>query len=167
MRLEFNRFFGYLIRRGRTEAALLAAASVSILLAAAVVSGSPIYLRSLELLGIDQTLADLGIGGQHVQINTNFLTLDQGSLESATDDVERLARQDFGDFYVTQERVSKSAPHLWGSVERGLNTRTGASRAFFQAHTNIQDHIGYISGRHPSGRVTAGPDGPIIEASVL
>ncbi|MCH7739496.1 MAG: FtsX-like permease family protein [Chloroflexi bacterium] len=164
--MEFNRFFGYLIRRGRTEAALLAAASVSILLAAAVVSGSPIYLRSLELLGIDQTLDDLGIGGQHVQINTNFLTLDQGSLESATADIERLARQNFGDFYVTQERVSKSAPHLWGSVERGLNTRTGASRAFFQAHTNIQDHIGYISGRHPSGGITAGPDGPVIEASV-
>ncbi|MCH8221920.1 MAG: FtsX-like permease family protein [Chloroflexi bacterium] len=164
--MEFNRFFGFLIRRGRTEAALLAAASVSILLAAAVVSGSPIYLRSLELLGIDRALDDLGIGGQHVQVNTNFLTLDQGSLESATNDIERLARQDFGDLYLSQERVSKSPAHLWGDAERGVNTRVGASRAFFQAHTDIQEHIGYLAGRHPEAGIITGPDGPVIEASV-
>ena len=74
------------------------------------------YLRSLELLGIEQTLDDLGIGGEHVQVNTNLLTLDEGSLSSAADDIDRLARQNFGDF--SGSSVSPRIDAMCCTIER-------------------------------------------------
>jgi len=144
--LEPSRFIGFLLRRGKTEALLLAAASFSILLASTVLSGAPIYLRSLELLGISQVVHDLRTGGQHVQVITDSLPLNADLIEESRGTLAELAVQNFGDIYVKQEELLRSASHLWGQSEQGPRRTTGASKAIFQSHSNIDDHVVYLQG---------------------
>ncbi len=163
--MEPSRFIGFLLRRGKTEALLLAAASISILLAASVLTGAPIYLRSLELLGIGQVVDDLRTGGQHVQVNTSSLSLNGDLLTRSRETLDSLAVKNFGDLYVKQEELVRSARHLWGPVESGPRETTGASKAIFQSHSNINDHVSYVQGVAPRPVVSSAPDA-ILEAAV-
>jgi hypothetical protein len=164
--LDPGRFIGFLLRRGKKEALLLAAASISILLAASVITGAPIYLRSLELLGIGQVVDDLKTGGQHIQVNTSSLSLNGDLIRRSRETLDSLATDSFGDLYVKQEELLRSARHYWGPADDGPRETVGASKAIFQSHSNINDHVGYLPGGvAPRPVISDAPDA-VLEAAV-
>jgi len=148
------------------ETALLAAAALAVLIAASVVAGATLYLRTLERLGVAATLDAIGLYNKNVRVTSPWLPFERPVFEQATDAVERAAYEHLGGLVVAQERALKSDRYFWGPSEEGLRTAAEASKAAFQYLSNLRRHVTFTAGAPPRDGVEFEDGVPVIEAAV-
>ena len=161
--LGFRRFVH---RRAGGEAGLLVAAALAVLIAASVVAGASLYLRTLERLGVAATVDAIGPYNKNVRVTSPRLPFEKSVFEQATDAVERAADEHLGDLIVGQERALKSDRYFWGPSDEGLRTAPEASKAAFQYLSNIGEHVTFTAGAPPRDGVAFEDGVPVVEAAV-
>ena len=159
-------FRRFVRRRAGGEAGLLAAAALSVLVAASVVAGATPYLRGLERLGVTETIDAIGPYNKNVRVISRWLPFERPVFEQATDAVEQAGEVHLGDIVRARERVLKSDRYFWGPSEEGLRTATGASKAAFQHLSNLGRQVTFTAGTPPSDGVEFEGDVPVVEAAV-
>lgn len=155
------------MRRSRGDRRLLLGAFAGILIAATAVATAPLYLRSLEKIGVADALVDMGPYNPNIQITTSWTPLDRTEFEIADNTVARLREQYIPGLVRAKERLIKSTNFFWAPTGLRMRTDPLASQLSFLHFSNLDGHVRYTEGQAPSARVDTGADGVLlIEASV-
>ncbi len=163
---ELN-FFKYTLRRVSGEAGLLIGAFVGSLITATVVGGAPVYLRTLERAGVEDTIDATSSIYRHLQVSSSWIPLEAGKLAEAEAAIEGAAAEFLGDAVVGRAGLIKTRRAYWGFEGEPMPRHNEASRAAFQSVTDVDDHIVYLVGVPPSNKVEYVDGTPVFEASMI
>jgi len=162
--LNFSRFIW---RRGRGDTRLLAGAFAGIFIAAVVVAAAPIYLRSLEKVGVADTLERMGPYTPNIQATTSWVPLGRADFETADRAVARVRDQNIRPLVRSEETLIKSTVFHWARTGQRMATDPLASEISFLHMSGHEAHVLYLDGVAPTDRVETGPDGvALIEVSL-
>ncbi|MEX2378443.1 MAG: hypothetical protein WD848_10495 [Dehalococcoidia bacterium] len=153
-------------RRSRGDLGLLLGAFTGIVIAAAVVSGGPVYLRSLEKIGVQEELRRIGPYNGNIQVNTPWVPLQAAEFEDADAAVRQAELDHLSSVERDQGLMVKTVAHYWGTTETGALRDPLASRAAFHLIRNMDQHVTYVDGRSPSDVVETVDGVTVVEASV-
>ena len=160
-------FVRFTLRRVSGEATLLIGAFVGSLITATVIAGAPVYLRTLEQAGVEDTIESVSTTYQHLQINTSWLPLEAGKSVEANE-VIAAAQEEYLDGAITgSTALIKTRRANWGKEGEGLRRHNEASRAMFLSVTGVNERIVYIVGQAPSGHVYYEDGIPTVEAALV
>jgi hypothetical protein len=160
-------FARFILRRSRGDRRLLFGAFAGIFIAATVVAAAPMYLRSLEKVGVADALDGMGPYNPNIQITTHWLPLDRTEFQAADSAVSRLRQQYVQDLVRSKEHLIKSTSFFWAQTGQQMRTDPLASELSFLFISNHEAHVRYDSGRAPSVRMEQSSDGAVlVEASV-
>lgn len=141
---------------------------VAVFLAATVMAGGPIYLRSLEKVGMADVVKTIGPYNKNVGAITDWIPLETAEIANA-DSVVNNAVDDVLQPLITfgSTRV-KSRAHFWGQEDDDPETPTEiqrgnlASRVYFEEMEGMTDTVTYVEGRSPSPLLREDTEGNII-----
>ena len=155
------------MRRSRGDRRLLLGAFAGILIAATAVAAAPVYLRSLEKVGVADALEDMGPYNSNIQITTRWTPLDRTEFETANNTIARLREQYIPGLVRSKEWLIKSTGFFWAPTGGRMRTDPLASELFFLHFSNLDGHVRYTEGQAPSARIDTARDGVlVVEASV-
>ena len=163
--LNFSRFVQ---RRARGDRFLALGVLVAVFLAATVMAGGPIYLRSLEKVGMGDVVERLGRHNKNVGATTDWIPLQADEISNADAIVNSAVNDDLAPLIEYGSTRIKTRPHFWGvedddpETETLIDRRNLASRAYFHQLEGITDKVTYVEGRAPSPRVRQDSDGNMI-----
>ena len=156
----------YVLRRARTDRRLLAGATVATVIAAVVIAAAPVYLRSLEKVGVQHRLAVLGQSRTALHVNTSWLPLERAAYEES-DALIDAARDNHAAQIVTgKTRFVKSRSYLWNYDGRPVRAGAQDSRSHFHLISGLERRVTYVEGRPPSPNVAFERGIPLIEVAV-
>ncbi|MBC8453202.1 MAG: hypothetical protein H8D69_01875, partial [Chloroflexi bacterium] len=141
---------------------------MAVFLAATVMAGGPIYLRSLEKVGMADVVKTIGPYNKNVGAITDWIPLETAEIANA-DSVVNNAVDDVLQPLITfgSTRV-KSRAHFWGQEDDDPETPTEiqrgnlASRVYFEEMEGMTDTVTYVEGRSPSPLLREDTEGNII-----
>jgi hypothetical protein len=157
-------------RRSRSDAVLLLAIFAGVLIAATVLSGARIYVRSLERVGVTRATADLVPGNESLTVTNTRMPFTRTVFEEggafvreSAEPLEGLIKGD-GDFVKTP-RV------LWGPIEEGVRFLPDENGNPFplgiiQRLSHLTSHVRFIEGGPASEVVNFEGDIPVVEIMV-
>ena len=132
-----------------------------------MIAGAPVYLRTLERAGVNDTVDSVSTTYQHLQVNTSWLPLEIGKYEEANVALAN-AQKEYLDGAITgSSALIKTRRAHWGYEGQGLRRHNEASRAMFLSATGIDERIVYIVGQAPSNLVSFTDGVPIVEAALI
>lgn len=136
-------------------------------------AGGPIYLRSLEKVGMADVVERIGPYNKNVGAVTSWIPLETGEIASADATVDSAVNDFLQPLIKYGSTRIKSRQHYWGpesndpEVETFIDRGNLASRVYFQQMEGITDHVTYIEGRAPSSNVREDADGnQIVEVGI-
>ena len=156
---------GFWWRRGRANRYLLLAAALGVLVACVILAGVPMYLRTLELMGLRETLDRVGAVGKNINVINSEIPSTARSFRASTQAVMEVV-DSLDDLVAGTADLIRSRSLLWASEEAQLRSGPGASTGRLQRLAHLQDHVEFVDGRPPSGET--GLEGGIrtVEAAV-
>ncbi len=156
---------GFWWRRGRANRYLLLAAALGVLVACVILAGVPMYLRTLELMGLHETLDRIGPVGKNINVINSEIPSTARSFRASTQAVMEVV-DSLGDLVTGTADLIRSRPLLWAAEEAQLRSGPGASAGRLQRLAHLQDHVDFVDGRAPFGET--GLEGGIrtVEAAV-
>ena len=157
-------------RRLADDWALLLTILFGIILASSLVAAAPVYLRTLERLGVNTAIdrsnnafLDIHIFAPHVPLTPDGIASTQGTVQDAL-------RDSVGNAYRGERRYLKGNTFLVGlprqPLPEGRESRIRLSQGFFQWLESVEDHIHFLDGRMVSDQIDRGLKGPVIEAMI-
>ena len=155
------------MRRVSGEATLLIGAFIGSLITATVIAGAPVYLRTLERAGVNDTVDAISTTYQHLQVTTSWLALEVGKYEEANEALAKAEKEYIDGAITGSSSLIKTRRANWGYEGQGLRRHNEASRAMFLSATGIDERIVYITGRPPSNLVSFTDGVPTVEASLI
>ena len=157
------------IRRVSGESRLLVGAFVGALITATVIAGAPIYLRTLEHAGVRDALETIGATYRNIQVTSSWVPLDRQSANEALRDVHNARIEHIPGSEVGTSEMIRTRSAFWGREGEYIPRGGLASRAYFVSATDVSQHLIWLEGRPPSGRIEldAGGRGAVIEAGVV
>jgi hypothetical protein len=168
--LNFSRFVQ---RRAHGDRFLAFGILIAVFLAATVMAGGPIYLRSLERIGMADVVDKIGIYNKNVGVVTDWLPLEANVIAETNATVDSAINSDLEPIIVSRSTRIKSRPHFWniddGDPETGTKVRRGsqASRAYFHEMEGMFDAVTYVEGRPPTSQLRVDENGDqIVEVAV-
>lgn len=157
--------FGRLVwRRTRTDGPLLGALLVGTLIAATVLSGAWVYLRSLDHVGVRATVDGLGPALLNVNVDNAQMPFTKAAFDQSRAVVEDAARP-LGNLVQSDASVVQSPRILWGPASQGVNATATAPRTILTRITHLDAHVRYVAGRAPSEVVNANGPLPVVEVA--
>jgi ABC-type antimicrobial peptide transport system permease subunit len=147
---------------------LLLSVFVGITVAASLLAGAPVYLRTLERQSIniaieraDQTFLNIFAFGAKLPLNRD-------SLDGTATAIDESIADRLSEVYRGSDRYLKTSTFLVGTPRNPMSTEYGSlvSQGYFQQFSNLNDHVTWRSGRMASDEVTSGPDGPRLEGVI-
>ena len=147
---------------------LLLSVFVGITIAASLLAGAPVYLRTLERQSIniaieraDQTFLNIFAFGAKLPLN-------RASLDSTAAAIDDSIADRLSEVYRGSDRYLKTSTFLVGTPRNPMSTEYGTlvSQGYFQQFSGLNDHVTWRSGRMASDEVTSGPDGPRLEGVI-
>jgi hypothetical protein len=163
--LNFSRFVQ---RRARGDRFLALGVLVAVFLAATVMAGGPIYLRSLEKVGMADVVERLGRHNKNVGATTDWIPLQADEISNADAIVNSGVNDDLEPVIKYGSTRVKTRSHYWGiedddpETETAIDRRNLASRAYFHQMEGITAQVTYVEGRAPSSQVKQDPEGNMI-----
>lgn len=155
------------MRRVGGEATLLIGAFIGSLITATVIAGAPVYLRTLERAGVENTVDSVIPIYQHLQVYTSWLPLEKGKFDDANLALAA-TQEEFLDGAITDSTaLIKTRRANWGYEGEGLRRHNEASRAMYLSGPEINDHIVYIVGNAPSNFLSIEDGVPTVEAALV
>jgi hypothetical protein len=131
-------------------------------------AGGPIYLRSLEKVGMADVVQRLGAHNKNVGATTDWIPLQADEIANADAIVQVGINEDLAPLIKYGSTRVKTRPHYWGiedndpETDTPIDRRNLASRLYFHQMEGITDHVTYIEGRAPSSQVKQDADGNMI-----
>ena len=141
---------------------LMLAIFAGVLVAAILISGAPIYLKSLERISVNAAFDQTSNVTLNALVYTPNIVLSQNSLEESQKIIDLVVNEQISDVYVDERRLIRSPNYLAGLPYRALETRM-VSRGYVQYMENIEQNIVFLDGRMATNSVIEGPRGPVIE----
>lgn len=145
---------------------LLLSIFVGVTIAATMLSGAPIYIRTLERQGIDTAIERAKQTFLNIYVFAPYIPLTRDGLDSTDAAVDGATGDNLSASYRGRERYLKTSTFLVGTRRNPLSPEEGArvSRGYFQQMSHLRDHVTWLDGRMASNRVTVGRSGPRLEA---
>ena len=147
---------------------LLLSIFVGTTIAASLLAGAPVYIRTLERQGIDTAIERADQSFINIFIFAPYITLSRDSLNSTDAAVDGAVADKLSEIFRGRERYLKTPIYLVGTPRNPLTPEQGTlvSRGYFQQMSNLDDHVVWLSGRMASDEVILGPNGPHLEAVI-
>ena len=168
--MNFTRFVQ---RRARGDRFLALGVLIAVFLAAMVTAGGPIYLRSLERIGMADVVERLGPFNKNVGAASDWIPLEAKSIADVNEIVDSAANADLQPLITHSSTRIKSRDHFWGVEDLDPNTETViargdlASRARFHEMEGLFDAVTYIEGRTPESNLRVDENGDqIVEVAL-
>ena len=138
---------------------------LGVLVMTAILAGAPMYLSSIESLGLRSTLVTLSASHRNMQIVVEELPLTDLSVSSATERVDS-ALSELGDLIVEIGQESHTRPHLWGSDADSIFGGLNADIAILHRFDGFLDEVDIVEGRAPQSTVVQGDTHLVAEVVV-
>ena len=153
------------LARLRENWRLMVSIFAGVVVATALVAGAPIYLSSLERLGVDTEIDRTSNLILNVHVFSPNITLTDASLAESQDVIDSAIQRYLPESYSDERRFLRSATYLAGLPYQPLSDVAAgvASRGYIQHMTDIADHITFLDGRMATDNIVAGERGPIVE----
>ena len=137
------------------------------MITATVVAGAPVYLRTLEHAGVRDALQSVGPTYRNIQVTSSWVPLDRRAADVARDTVRKVEAQHIEGASTGRSEMISSRPALWGRAGEFIRRDSFVSRAFYVTASDVHQHVVYVEGRPPSGRIEIVEGGPVIEAAII
>ena len=125
---------------------------LGVLVMTTILAGAPMYLSSIESLGLRSTLVTLSASHRNMQIVVEELPLTDISVTSATERVD-LALGELGDLIVEIGQESHTRPHLWSTDGESILGGPNADIAILHRFDGFLDEVDIVEGRAPQSTV--------------
>ncbi len=144
---------------------LMASIFAGVIVATSLVAGAPIYLRSLERLGVDTEIERTSNLILNIHVFSPNVALTDASLARSQAVIDNAIFDQLPESYAGERRFLRSATYLAGLPYQPLaQVAAGvASRGYIQHMSNIDDHINFLDGRMATDEIKEGERGPIVE----
>jgi ABC-type lipoprotein release transport system permease subunit len=123
-----------------------------VLVMTAILAGAPMYLSSIESLGLRSTLVTLSASHRNMQVVVEQLPLTNISVSAATDRVD-VALHELGELVVEVGQESHTRPHFWASDVDSIVGGAKPDLAILQRFDGFLDEVDLVEGRAPSSNV--------------
>ncbi len=157
----------YILRRAGNDRRLLAGAAVATIVAAVVTAAAPVYLRSLEKVGVQHRLEVLGQSRTALHVNSSWLPLERDPYERTDAAVDAAAEKHTQGVVTGKTRFVKSRSHLWNQDGLAVREQHDDSRSHFHLISGLEEKVRYVEGRHPSPNVVFERGAPLVEVAVF
>jgi len=168
--LNFSRFVQ---RRARGDRFLALGVLIAVFLAATVMAGGPIYLRSLERIGMAEMVGNLGIHNKNITALSDWIPLEAKGIADADNAVDSAINPDLAPLITHGSTRIKTRPHFWvkddGDPETEPVVIRGelSSRLFFHELEGFFPAVNYVEGRAPTAQLRTDENGDqIVEVAI-
>ena len=168
--MNFRRFVQ---RRARGDRFLALGVLIAVFLAATVMAGGPIYLRSLERIGMAEMVGNLGIHNRNIIARSDWTPLEVKGIADADAAVDAAIDSDLAPLITHGSTRIKTRPHFWVKDDGDPETRPEvvrgelASRLFFHELEGLFSAIHYVEGRAPTAQLRTDENGDqIVEVAI-
>jgi hypothetical protein len=117
-----------------------------------IISGAPMYLDTIGLLGLRSTLNTLSESNRNVLVFADRFPLTTSSISAATEQVD-IALEEFGDLVVSVSQESHTSPHFWALDAESIIVGPASDTGILQRFEGFPEYVEFIDGRAPNGRV--------------
>ncbi|MBN4064627.1 FtsX-like permease family protein [Dehalococcoides mccartyi] len=118
----------------------------------AILAGAPMYLSSIESLGLRSTLFTLSASHRNMQVVVDQLPLTNISVTAATERVE-VALDELGDLVVNVGQQSQTRPHFWAIDAESITGGSNPDFAILHRFDNFLEEVDLIAGRAPESAI--------------
>ncbi len=125
---------------------------LGVLVMTAILAGAPMYLSSIESLGLRSTLVTLSASHRNMQVVVEQLPLTNISVSAATERVE-VALDELDDLVVAVGQESHTRPHFWATDSESITGGIKPDLAILQRFDNFLDEVDMVEGRGPESKV--------------
>ena len=160
--------FKLVLKRITDDWKLLLSIFVGITVAASLLAGAPVYIRTLERQGINTAIERADQSYLNIFTYAPYITLSKDELNSTEAAIGGSIDDQISDIYRGRERYLKTPTYLVGTPQNPLTPEQGTrvSRGYMQNMSNLNDHVTWLSGRMASDEVVQTPGGPRLEAVI-
>jgi len=135
-------------RRLRADFYQMFALMVGVLVMTAILAGAPMYLSTIESLGLRSTLTTLSSSHRNMQIVVDQLPLTDSSVSAATERVD-IALEALGDLVVSVGQESHTRPHFWATEADEITGGIKPDLATLQRFDGFLTGSEIVDGRPP------------------
>ena len=153
-------------KRLADDGRLLGSTFFGITIATALVAGAPVYIKSLEKLGVSTAINRSSDVSLNIFAFGPHIPLDQASLEAADQKVDEGIQQHLSEINRGSRRYLKTPNYLVGIPLRPLEEGQRVGRGYFQHIGGLEENVTFKEGRMATDLIEAGPGGPVVEAVV-
>jgi hypothetical protein len=139
-------------RRIRADYYQMLGLMVGVLVMTAILAGAPMYLGTIESLGLRATLANLSVDHRNIQVVVDQLPLTDRSVSAATERVED-ALDEFGDLVVGIGEESHTRGHHWATDAESIGVSAKPDIAVLQRFEGFEHEVLFIEGRAPKSTI--------------
>ena len=107
-------FLRFVQRRARGDRFLAIGVLIAVFLAATVAAGGPIYLRSLERVGMADVVDTLGVHNKNLAVVSSWIPLESTAIEEADAQVDSAVSDALLPLIQRRSTRIKSRAHFWG-----------------------------------------------------
>ncbi|MBT3996561.1 MAG: ABC transporter permease [Chloroflexi bacterium] len=125
---------------------------VGVLVMTAILAGAPMYLSTIESLGLRSTLVTLSASHRNMQVVVEQLPLTNISVSAATERVD-VALEELGDLVIEVGQESHTRPHFWALDPDDIIGGVKPDLAILHRFDGFIDQVDMIEGRAPSSTV--------------
>ena len=157
------------LKRLTDDRVLLAGLMIGIILATTLAAAGPVYLRSLERLGLNVSIDAIMRPFSNISPIARRVPLTEFELRRTQAVVANAIDNHIPEIYDSHEVYFRVETWFAGLPLDPLpppETTGEASRAYFRYFSNLEDHVTFTSGRMASDATGAGKSGPALEAVI-
>jgi hypothetical protein len=160
-------------RRARGDRFLAFGVLIAVFLAATVMAGGPIYLRSLERIGMADVVDTVGLYNKNVGAISDWIPLEANGIASANEIIDSAANADLEPLITSRSTRIKSRAHFWAIEDDDPETEISPlrgenmSKAFFLELEGMFAEVTYIEGKAPTPKLEIDENGDqIVEVAL-
>jgi hypothetical protein len=152
-------------RRFRSNLAQLLGLAITALLAISILAGAPMYLKTIESLGLRSVLDTLSPANRNLLIYVDNFPLTQSSITAASERVEITLRA-LGGLPVSVSQESHTRAHYWAFEPDAIIPGPSSDSAILNRFVGFPDYVEFVDGRSPDATVTSESGFLVAEAAI-
>ena len=160
-------------QRARGDVSLSLGALIAVFLATTTVAGGPVYLRSLERVGMADVVDTAGPYNKNISVISDWIPLEHTHITQANSVVDSAVNKELAPLIEQRSTRIKSRAHFWaldhGDPKAETETVRGefASRAYFHEMEGLHQAVTYVDGKAPTSNLRIDEDGDrVVEVAV-
>ena len=153
------------LRRFRSNFAQLLALAITALLAISILAGAPMYLKTIESLGLRSVLDTLSPANRNLLISVDNFPLTQNSIAAGSERVE-ITLGALGDLPISVSQESHTRAHYWAFEPDAIIPGPSSDSAILNRFVGFPDHVEFVDGRAPDATVTSESGVLVAEAAI-